>query len=67
MKMKVLSVCTSEFKDKESGKAVAMNEVFLAAANGKVGSIYTPKPVKVGEEVDVVLDVRDGKFRLKIA
>ena len=67
MKMKVLSVCVSEFKDKSTGKNVTMNEVFLAATNGKVGAIYTSKAVKVGEDVDVVLDVRDGKFRLKIA
>lgn len=66
MKMKALSVAVSEFKDKATGKPTTMYEVYCSAPNGKVGSIYTPKAVRAGDEVDVGIDVKDGKFRLKI-
>ena len=64
--MKALSVAVSQFKDKMTGKPTTMYEVYCSAPNGKVGSIYTTHEVKAGEDVDIGIDVKDGKFRLKI-
>lgn len=67
MKMNVLSVAVTEFKDKQTGEKTVMNEVYCADVNGRVGKLYSQKSIKAGDAVEVVLTVRDGRFVCKIA
>lgn len=66
MKMNVLSVCATEFKDKTTGDKVAMFEVYCADAAGRVGKLYSRKEYKPGDVAEAVLSVRDGAFRVKL-
>lgn len=67
MKMIVLSVKETEFKDKQTNQVRKMWQVFLPDETGAVGYIYSTEPVKIGDSVDVrVIANRDGRFAAKI-
>ena len=66
MKMNVLSVCATEFKDKKTGEKISMYEVYCADGNGRVGKLYSRNAFKAGDIVEAVLSVRDGEFRVKL-
>lgn len=67
MKMMVLSVKETSFKDKQTGQDRAMWQVFCADETGAVGSMYSAEPILSGQEIEVkLLANRDGKFAPKI-
>lgn len=66
-KSKVLSVQPCDFKDKNTGEVRKMWRVYLCDSSGGVGSIYSSREVKLGQDVTVAVVVsRDGAFKLRI-
>lgn len=67
MKLMVLSVQESTFKDDKTGQERRMWRAYCPDETGAVGSVYSTEPVKTGDSVEVKLLVnRDGKFAPKI-
>lgn len=67
MKLQVLSVQPMSFKC-DDGKVRNMYRVYCADATGAVGSVYSNKPVSIGDTVVLTVYVnKDGKFSVRIA
>lgn len=67
MKLQVLSVQPMSFKG-DDGKERNMYRVYCADATGAVGSVYSNKPVSIGDTVVLTVYVnKDGKFSVRIA
>ena len=67
MKLQVLSVQPMSFKG-DDGKERSMYRVYCADATGAVGSVYSNKPVSIGDTVVLTVYVnKDGKFSVRIA
>lgn len=64
MKKAVLAVVPMTFEGKD-GKTVNMNEVYLQADDGRLGSLYVSFPVAAGDMVELVTEVRDGRIKLR--
>lgn len=67
MKTRAISVNSMTIRDKRSGQPITLCRVFVADGSGRIGSLYTRKPVKAGEEIEIGFQVeRDGKIKSRI-
>ena len=67
MKTRAISVTSMTIRDKRSGQPITLCQVFVADGSGRIGSLYTRKPVKAGEEIEIGFQVeRDGKIKSRI-
>lgn len=64
MKMTIISVVPT---DMEVSAGKFLNEVYCKDENGRVGLMYSIKSYKPGDAADVVLTLKDGKFKAKLA
>ncbi len=64
MKMTIISVVPT---DMEVSAGKFLNEVYCKDENGRVGLMYSAKSYKPGDAADVVLTLKDGKFKAKLA
>lgn len=63
MKMTIISVVPT---DMEVSAGKFLNEVYCKDENGRVGLMYSAKSYKPGDAADVVLTLKDGKFKAKV-
>ena len=64
MKITIISVVPT---DLEVGNGKHLNEVYCKDENGRVGLMYSTNSYKPGDAADVVLTLKDGKFKAKLA
>ena len=64
MEKNVLAVVPMRFEGKD-GKPVDMNEIYLQADDGRLGSLFVGFPVQPGDCVELVTEVRDGRVKLR--
>ena len=68
MKATVVSCCEKKYVDKETNKQRVYYTVYIADARGAVGTLYSDRPCKPGDQVTLEITIgKDMRVGVRIA